>query len=530
MRTRTGDRHRATPRALAALTMLTIAVVVSQASHADNQIARIDDVLSQSADAFGASVAIDGDTAVIGASLDSTVEWGTGAAYVYERAANGEWRLATKLLGSALFFYDRFGFSVDIDGDTIAIGAPFDGARFPQDGVVYVFERDAGGPGQWGETARILAEDSTSANYFGYAVDVDGDRLLVGAPWDGETVIRGGAGYVFERDRGGAENWGQVAKIRMEGVEFDDQFGSTVALDGDTALVGAWRDDGRAGSVTVFERDAGGENLWGPVTRIEDAPRSAGDGFGFSVAIQRDVAAIGAYLDAGGFGSVTLHERDAGGKDSWGLVERLVGDREGDPGLFGDSVDLELAPDGDRVFVGSPFEDPGTGLNSGVAYEFRREAEGGSFVESGRFSPDPPAFGQFGQDVAISGESLLVGAPQDDLTGAVYVYATSYAFLGPGPGTAGAVNEFEVVCATPGRRSFLAAGVSEGVTPVPRCPDAFVGIRNPVLAGSALAGADGRARIEVFVPPAFAGRTVLFQAVDIHSCRVSPLERFHFPE
>jgi hypothetical protein len=187
----------------------------------------------------------------------------------------------TELTASDGAFSDTFGSAVAISGDTAVVGAPRDDHAVNAEwdkGSAYVFERDAGGEGAWGEVAKLTASDAAENDFFGASVAMDGDRLVVGA-WNDDGK---GAAYVFERDAGA---WSEVAKLTASDAAADDGFGDPVAIDGDTVVVGAVLDDHEVnggdedekGSAYVFERDAGGAGAWGEVARLTASDAAAGD-------------------------------------------------------------------------------------------------------------------------------------------------------------------------------------------------------------------------------------------------------------
>ena len=211
-----------------------------------------------------------------------------------------------------------FGFSVALSGDTAVVGAYFADNECPNSGSAYVFQRDQGGAGNWGEVTKLLASDGAAFDQFGISVAVSGDDAVVGADLEDDKGASSGSAYVFQRDERGANLWGQVTKLLASDGAADDRFGFSVAVSGDTAVVGDWRDNGFFGAAYVFRRDEGGANLWGQVTKL--APRLVGsrlfDRFGWSVAVSGTVAVVGsevrrAYVfafdctdnDGDGFGS-----------------------------------------------------------------------------------------------------------------------------------------------------------------------------------------------------------------------------------
>ena len=214
-------------------------------------------------DFLGWSVVINGNTVVVGAIDDDDNGIDSGAAYVFERDQGGigNWGQVTKLLASDGTTLDRFGNSVAISGDTVVVGAPSDDDKGEDSGATYVFERDQGGIGNWGQGAKLLASDDAAADRFGVSVAISGDTMVVGAVFDGDNGIDSGSAYVFERDQGGTDNWSQVTKLLASDGAEGDAFGFSVAINGDTVVVGADFDDDNginSGSAYVFERNQGG--------------------------------------------------------------------------------------------------------------------------------------------------------------------------------------------------------------------------------------------------------------------------------
>ena len=150
---------------------------------------------------------------------------------------------------------DGFGSSVAISGDTVIVGVPGDDDAGQQTGSAYLFARDRGGAGVWGQVAKLTAAAAAAGGLFGLSVAISGDTVIVGAPADDDA-----GAYLFARDQGGAEAWGQVAKLTAADAT-EDRFGWSVAISGDTVIVGAPFDDHageRSGSAYLFARDRGG--------------------------------------------------------------------------------------------------------------------------------------------------------------------------------------------------------------------------------------------------------------------------------
>ena len=396
-------------------------------------------------DFFGFSVAISGDTMVVGAFDDDDNGFDSSSAYVFERDQGGidNWGQVTKLLASDGAALDEFGVSVAISGDTVVVGAQVDDDKSLDSGSAYVFERDQGGIDNWGQVTKLLASDGAVDDEFGFSVAISGDTVVVGAFDDDDNGSHSGSAYVFERDQGGIDNWGQVNKLlASDGAEFD-HFGFLLAISGDTVVVGAGGDDDNgidSGSAYVFERDQGGIDNWGQVTKLLDSDGAAGDRFGFSVAISGNTVVVGAVLDDDNgidFGSAYVFERDQGGIDNWGQVTKLLDSDGAVHDFFGFSVAIS----GDTVVVGVGGDDD-NGIDSGSAYVFERDQGGiGNWGQVTKLlASDGVVDDFFGFSGAISGDTVVVGALQfifpDTSTGngAAYAFSlTTDSINGEGP-------------------------------------------------------------------------------------------------
>ncbi|MFM1804198.1 MAG: hypothetical protein RL136_1077 [Planctomycetota bacterium] len=202
-------------------------------------------------DAFGYRVAIDGDVLAVSTPATDDVAESTGSVYVFERVA-GAFEFRTKLMASDADYRDRFGFAVDVEGDTIAVGAVGDdnlegGADH---GAAYVFKRIGD---EWTEVAKLVASDRASLDGLGSSVAIEGDRVLVGASSAAVGDIRTGAAYLFESVDGA---WLEVAKFTASTAGAGDGVGASVALGGSLAVLGAQGHDfpvPNAGAVYVAD-------------------------------------------------------------------------------------------------------------------------------------------------------------------------------------------------------------------------------------------------------------------------------------
>ena len=251
--------------------------------------AKLTTVLSGGYDYFGVSVALDGDTAIVGARQDGEEGFLAGAAYVFTRDGT-TWTEQAKLTASNASPWAQFGASVAIDGDTAIIGAnrgvADDGST---SGSAYVFTRVGT---TWTEHARITASDAAPADNFGYSVAMDGDTAIIGAISDDDGAPSSGSAYVFTND---GATWTEQAKLAATDPFSLDLFGNTVAIDGDTAIIGSYnvRDD-RSGSAYIFTRDG---TTWTEQAKLTASDAATEDYFGWSVSIDGHAAIIGAAYD-----------------------------------------------------------------------------------------------------------------------------------------------------------------------------------------------------------------------------------------
>jgi hypothetical protein len=208
-------------------------------------------------DYFGRSVAVSGDTAVVGAIYEDGLGSNRGAAYLFARNEGGadNWGQVKKLTASDAADGDYFGRAVAISGDTLVVGAHGKDGTGSDRGAAYVFARNQGGMDNWGQVRKLTASDAADEDYFGYSVAINVDTAVVGAHSENGAGSDRGAAYVFKRNRGGMENWGQVQKLRASDAANEDYFGQAVAISGDQIVVGAYGEDGAGtdrGAAYVF--------------------------------------------------------------------------------------------------------------------------------------------------------------------------------------------------------------------------------------------------------------------------------------
>jgi len=365
-------------------------------------------------DHFGITIALSGDTLAVGACDEESVSmWGdevqadngtesSGAVYVFVRNGIG-WRQQAFLKASNADSRDSFGTRVALSGDTLAVGAPCEdsdarGVNGDQDGygeassgAVYIFVRSGS---TWVQQAYIKASNTDGLDDFGYSLALSGDTLVVGAYGEDSSANgnqedngteNSGAVYVFVRN---GSKWSQQAFLKASNTGVNDFFGSSVSLSGDTLAVGAYGEASSArgvngdqadntavssGAAYVFIRKGAS---WSQEAYLKASNADSGDYFGASVALSGDTLVVGARNEASGAAGVDGNQEDNTAPYSgaayvfvrngsvWSQQAYLKASNATKFDGFGDS----LALSGDTLVVGAPYERvDSTGVNGSQA-------------------------------------------------------------------------------------------------------------------------------------------------------------------
>ncbi|MGA9575458.1 MAG: HYR domain-containing protein, partial [Lysobacterales bacterium] len=392
-------------------------------------------------DIFGDTVAESGDTIVVGTfredgsaitidGADDDNATDAGAAYVFIRTpGTNEWTQQAYLKAPNAGAGDYFGRDVDIDGDTVVVGAEREDGDGNASGAAYVFVREAG---VWSHQQTLRASDASSSDQFGTDVAVSGNVIVVGAYNEDKA-------YVFERDL--ADVWAETIILTGSNTESGDNFGRDVVIDGDTIVVGAFFEDSDAtgvggdednnnlahsGAAYVFIRDM---DTWTQQAYLKASNPDNEDGFGGHLAISGDTIAVGVYNEdsnatgidgnqannfANAAGAVYVFVRNAG---DWSQQAYIKASNTNPNDNFG----AEVAVSGDFLVAGAPREsgngvdgeDDNSSSNSGAVYAFQRDVTSWSqlaYLKASNVDPDD----WFGRDVSISGATMVTGAFQED--------------------------------------------------------------------------------------------------------------------
>ena len=376
---------------------------------------------------FGISVAVDGSTAVVGARTNGPNST-QGAAYVFVESG-GTWSQQAELTASDGTTNDQFGQSVAVSGSTIVVGAPQHpfslGGNGP--GKAYVFVENGG---TWNQQAELKASDGAAGDDFGYSVAVSGGTAVVGASGHMVSSNQGqGAAYVFVPSGG---TWTQQAELTASDGAANDQFGWSVAVSGSSAVVGApghMVGSNVLGAAYVFAQSG---TTWGQQAELTSSDGAANDKFGSSVAVDGNTAVVGAV------GHMVGLNVDQGAAyvfvpsgSTWSQQAELIAS----DGAAGDYLGSTVSVSGSTALAGTWLHTVGSNVEQGAAYVF--VPSGGNWSQQAELTAaDGARYDGFGVSVAVSGSTALAGAPNHKVgsnpaQGAAYVFLSLTVTLSP---------------------------------------------------------------------------------------------------
>lgn len=242
---------------------------------------------AKAGDSFGQSLSFTENHLIIGAPRNDDLGEDSGAAYIYKRYEN-TWRYQSKITASDGAAGDLFGISLDVDGNTIIVGADLHDEKAENAGAAYVYVLENK---QWKQEAKLMALDGNKTDIFGVRVALSHNTALISARRDDiEGVgIDAGSVYVFERNGG---EWTQKSKLTSPDGAADDRFGRAVALNKDTAIISAMNHDSNGintGAIYVYKKESEGWNYTSKITAKASFPN---DRFGWNVALSRELVVI----------------------------------------------------------------------------------------------------------------------------------------------------------------------------------------------------------------------------------------------
>lgn len=375
---------------------------------------RLEAKVTKANDKFGTSLAINATNSFVGASLDDEAISNGGAVYVYD----GNLKFTEKLFPSTPMKSAYFGNSMTANDKHLVVGAYYgkhDVATTKKEGLVYLFAKDASN--KWKETKILKQENGNSYDLFGRDVAISGDYILATANGEDEGERSSGAAYIFFKDQGGADSWGQQAKLKAKDIQKNAYFGWSGDLSGDYAIVGAYKFDAPgvtdAGAAYIFKRN--GTN-WEEQVKLVPTNTQSDDLVGYDVAIAGDYAVISApnaVVDGvSRAGKVYVYKKNA--SDTWELNTSLTAPNPTVNETFGHKVAIE----GKRLIISSK----GNQNRKGRVFVFTlANKEWGIAKELTKTTP--VAEDNYGVSVALRGERTLIGSDEGtDRVGAVYAY------------------------------------------------------------------------------------------------------------
>ncbi len=398
-----------------------VAVLISSTTFAQSTPVAEESFLAASdatgMDEFGSALAIDQEQLIVGAPFNALgiTSARQGAAYVYSRTGS-TWSEDFRLTANDGDDDDRFGAAVAIDGDWAAVGAPRDQDNGLFSGSVYLFQRSGTA---WVQNGKLVRAGGGAGDQFGGALDMEGSTLLVGAPTDDTVAGEGGVAYVYVRT---GTTWNlEDTLIANDNAEMD-LFGTSVALDGDRAAIGASMDESanaQRGKAYVFLRTG---TTWAQETVLGPSDAATFAHLGRSIDLSGDLLVSGAPERSNGVdfvGAAYVWRRSG---TVWNPEDILVPSDAQANDFFGAALSFV----NDRIVIGAPQQSE-VGLRAGAAYVF--EASGTDWNQTGKlFASNILPDDRFGSTIAGDGARFVAGSPKSDLngpeSGSAYVFAT----------------------------------------------------------------------------------------------------------
>lgn len=365
-------------------------------------------------DRFGDVVDVSGTYSVVGSSLDDDKGTDSGSVYVYYFTGTS-WKQHAKLTANDGSQGDNFGYSVAISGNTIVVGAPFDDNKSGVDaGAIYIFEKDS--TNKWIQKNKLTPSDVKAYDNFGFSVDIDGNYIVAGAYLSDASGSESGSAYIFNKS---LSNWSLQKKLTASNATWGDRFAQSVAISGKTVVVGApnvsktYSDDWgtnklvNSGAVYHFSLE---NNNWVEKQVLFASDAKAYAIFGYSVDVNVNTLVVGAPYDGNGSAYIFTKNRAGSFEETKKLTSPLVG-RNSYKG-FG----LDVSVNGDYVAVSS--ENKSSVLNTGSVNIYKKVLNNWSLQK--QLISDSTSADAFGYSVSLYNSSVLVGAPQSSTT---YLYS-----------------------------------------------------------------------------------------------------------
>jgi hypothetical protein len=330
-----------------------------------------------------------------------------GSVFIYQKTGDNSWGNHVEIMAPDGVEHDQFGFSVAISDEYAAIGANLVDVGGLNDGAIYIYSRS--GPNEWTYTDKITPTDATNSDEFGSSIAIDGDYIVVGSPSHDIVPSNSGAAYIFHRTEGNIWD-ADVTKIWPSDRTQNDEFGNAVSIDGSCVIVGCWSDDDkgiRTGSAYIFRRT--GTNNWIEEDKLTASDPGVNDYFGVSVDICENYAIVGSYYnDDGGTDSGSAYIYNYNGSDDWGDGIKL----NASDAAAGDEFGRSVAINTEYAFIGANLDDD-MGTDSGAVYIFHRVGSNSWDTGTKILDSDGTGGDSFGNALAVNGKYAAVGAYLD---------------------------------------------------------------------------------------------------------------------
>jgi len=388
-------------------------------------------------DKFGWSMDISGDNAIVGTLVSE------GRVYFFKKDSKGRWSQTQVVKGSNSQIGDFFGYAVSISGNYAVVGAyredgPDDDTRW-ESGAVYIYKLNETS-GLWEETQIIRASDARESRaqdahgggWFGWDVDMDDGKIIVGTKCKWSPQRFTGGAYIYELNKASGL-WEETAILEASDKNIDDFFGESVAIKGNRAIVGACGVNHYArntGAAYIFEKDAA-SGKWKEAKVFHASDYHSLDYAGISVDIAGDFAIVGAHREDGGpmylaedAGAVYVLKRDAEG--NWNENQILYASVLGDYDYFGYRIELE----GDYAVISAPQKDgisDSSITKAGAVYVFQKDETGEYSEKYILMGSDIVKGGLLGSDMAFDNGIILASSPYKTVNG-VSGYGVVYSF------------------------------------------------------------------------------------------------------
>ncbi len=377
-------------------------------------------------DTFGYDIEMHNNTLIVSSLNDDLA----GSAYIFESDNNGNWTEVQKITASDAKIQDQFGFSVSLYGDFAVVGVPFKKENNTADtGAVYIFRKN--NTGTWEQTQKIIPAGENSPVRFGHSVSVYENYLLIGCPRcsydlnaDGSDVgTFSGKVFVFTLDNNGL--WQESEQLTSSDRQYYDEFGFHVDLNGSQAIISTPYEDEdntifnaiqRRGGAYIFERDNSGNFI--EMAKLFAPDGAPEDKFGLKAAIYNEFAIVGAphndYKDTNGnviytnAGSAYTFQKQSDG--TWVYKQKLISTNLSTGDLYGNAVGIS----GQSIIVGAPYSDPSTFQDTGEVFAYAKYTNGNWILSQVLSASDKFENDVFGFSLAISDDTLIVGAIGED--------------------------------------------------------------------------------------------------------------------